>query len=127
MEDIKLMAREVRVVNPETGAQLFPGKGRTATLHQPTEWTVPRGEVCVAIRPSFRPGMPYDLTTYPADWVTDLPSADSAALDRIARELKGWDADSGDWGDIIVAIIGIVRGTNRAVEDHQPEEGISAP
>jgi len=46
---------------------------------------------------------------------------DTAALDKIAAALGGWDADSGDFGDIVVEIIGIVRATGRTVADSERE------
>lgn len=56
----------VRIVNPETGREV--AMGCTVTV---APGTTPGSTVTVQIRPSFRPGMDYDLGTYPATWIVD--------------------------------------------------------
>lgn len=59
----------MRIVNPSTGGVV----SEDATRVDPDRWpTRPRpGDVVVELRPSVRPGMPYDLAAYPADWLVD--------------------------------------------------------
>jgi hypothetical protein len=62
----------VRVVNPDTGAEVFgPASNTTAEVQRSSDIT-PADHVLVKVRPSFRPGMPYDLASYPADWIKSV-------------------------------------------------------
>jgi hypothetical protein len=69
---------EVRVVNPNpspglTGILAPVGKVQAwlADSLVPTDFIRP-GLVHVAFTPSFRPGLEYDLSSYPADWVKPI-------------------------------------------------------
>jgi hypothetical protein len=53
------------IVNPETGVTVLgPSRGHTVEVVSET-----LEKVTVKVRPSFRPGMPYDLATYPPNWL----------------------------------------------------------
>ena len=58
-------ATRYSVIHPETGCTVVgPATGHTVRLaHASPEVAT------VRISPSFRPGMPYDLATYPPSWV----------------------------------------------------------
>jgi GNAT superfamily N-acetyltransferase len=45
--------------------------------------------------------------------------SDAAALDRILAELDGWNRDSGDFGDILEAIVALVKRTGRSPQNEE--------
>lgn len=64
----------VTITNTETDVVIFPHgpyeAERVTEADYPT-WYTPRDDiVLVKITPSMRPGMPYDLSSYPAGWVS---------------------------------------------------------
>ncbi|MBK8246360.1 MAG: hypothetical protein IPK85_03030 [Gemmatimonadetes bacterium] len=68
------MTNSVRVINPETGVDIFAsvyGDQLESVVRIPAPDYVGErpGTVWVQVRPSFRPGMPYDLGSYPESWV----------------------------------------------------------
>lgn len=70
----------VRVVNRETGEQVWPARGFVAQRIAPPSWARESRErdldgnpiAWVKITPSAYEGAPHDLATYPASWVEDL-------------------------------------------------------
>lgn len=76
------MRYNARVVNRETG-QVIAGPGhpwltaeRVDAADLEHKLQPPRGCVWVLLRPSFREGMPYDLSSYPAGWVEEVTGDD---------------------------------------------------
>jgi Zn ribbon nucleic-acid-binding protein len=66
------VGQEVSVVNPDTqGVVAGPGAPAQAHITETPSYAV--GDripvVWVKLTPSFRPGMPYDLASYPYDWI----------------------------------------------------------
>lgn len=60
------------IVNPETGRTVAgPSTGHSVEVlrEEDPRSRTRKGHVVVEIRPSFRPGMEYDLGSYPADWI----------------------------------------------------------
>ena len=56
----------MKVVNPETGREVVgPASGQTVELH---------GLVTVKVTPGIRPGLAFDLSTYPASWIVEEES-----------------------------------------------------
>lgn len=88
----------LRVINPDTGRAVFgPDTGHTIevlTGRDAPSWFTGRDHlghptVCVRVSPSYRPGLPYDLATYPATWIVD----DEAPADVGSGPLSVKDLD----------------------------------
>lgn len=79
----------MRIINPETGSVVH----EDATVVDRPSYARDDGQVWVQIRPSFRPGMPYDLCTYPPEWVQP-EDAIGQAVALLAAEARRRGASS---------------------------------
>jgi hypothetical protein len=77
-------AHEVRVVNRRTGAVIAPYGQTRAYLAPDVDLRPARGHTWVRLVPSHRAEQPYDLASYPAEWISgDLAPADWEAQARV--------------------------------------------
>ena len=57
------------IVNPVSGAVVCADADIVREGESPTWWTQRPGVVLVRLRPSVRPGLDFDLASYPSEWV----------------------------------------------------------
>lgn len=75
MQDpVNELGPEVSVINPnplpDHSGVIAPND--TCRAYLVVETPNSRGDLVVALIPSIRPGMPYDLATYPPSWIKEI-------------------------------------------------------
>lgn len=104
----------MRIINPETGSVVHEN---ASPVGRPS-YARDDGQVWVEIRPSFRPGMPYDLASYPPEWLEPE--------DQIGKAVALLTAEARRRGAPSISALHEVIDANEAIADALETAGFDA-